>query len=120
VVAQRQYGSTRRGLISWILQRLSALYLGIYLPWLMLRLGLGAPMAFTAWRAWLAGDMVRVGLLLFFLALVVHAWIGMRSVMLDYIKPLGIRFTVATLTGLALMVCSAWFVSVLYRAGAVT
>jgi len=119
VVARRQYGSTRRGLVSWILQRISAVYLGLYIPWLALRFAIAPAPDFAAWQRWLAGDAVRVGLVLFFAALVVHAWIGMRSVLFDYVKPIGVRFTVSVLVGLVLAASSVWFVNVLYRAGGV-
>ncbi len=58
---------------------------------------LNAPADFVAWRAWVIQPWVSIGLFLFIAALVLHAWVGIRDVLIDYVHPLGIRITLLTL-----------------------
>jgi succinate dehydrogenase / fumarate reductase membrane anchor subunit len=44
----------------------------------------------------------------FILALVAHAWVGMRDVILDYIKPVGLRLALLSLTAVLLAGSSLW------------
>lgn len=101
-------GSAHRGLGEWLLQRLSALYLAGFLFWLFVRLSLSPVSGYVAWKTWFAGGAVRLAFALFFLSVLVHAWVGMRSVFLDYFRPLWLRFTVQLVTALSLLALAFW------------
>jgi succinate dehydrogenase / fumarate reductase membrane anchor subunit len=58
--------------------------------------------------------LVRILSLLFCLAVFYHAWIGVRDVLMDYIKPLSIRLSLQVVVCLFLIVCSIWTVSILW------
>jgi succinate dehydrogenase / fumarate reductase membrane anchor subunit len=49
------------------------------------------------------------------IALCYHAWIGIRDIWMDYVKPTGIRLTLHVLTLLALVGYAAWTVQILWR-----
>src|SRR4029079_6454043 len=51
------------------------------------------------------------------LALLWHAWIGMRDIWMDYVKPAGLRLALEVLTVLVLVGCAAWLFEVLWGAG---
>ena len=81
----RHLGSARDGLKEWRLQRLTALALiplGLYFAASMLRLATSDQM--TA-AAWLASPVPALLTILFVLALLAHAVVGLRSVLLDYV-----------------------------------
>lgn len=109
----RDGGSAHRGLGEWLAQRLSAVYLAGFLLWLTVRLGLMPPSGHAAWKAWMAGGFVRLAFALFFLSLLLHAWIGMRSVFLDYLKPLWMRFLAQAVVGAGLIACAFWAAQIL-------
>jgi succinate dehydrogenase / fumarate reductase membrane anchor subunit len=93
---------------AFVLQRLSALVLLAYVTAAALRLAFGPPPTFQAWQTW-AGQPLGAGVLLVLAgALIVHAWVGIRDVVLDYIHPLGLRLALlgAAATGLAAL--AAW------------
>ena len=48
-------------------------------------------MSYEAWSGMFAGGFMRFMTFLFFLALFYHAWVGIRDIYMDYIKPVGIR-----------------------------
>lgn len=113
----RTAGSAHSGLGEWLLQRLSALYLAGFLLWFLACLLLAAPADFSAWKAWFAGGGVRLAFAGFFLSLLLHAWVGMRSVFLDYLKPLGVRFAAQVFTAAALLAMAFWAVQILLVEG---
>ena len=45
-----------------------------------------------------------------------HTWVGMRDVILDYVKPLAIRIFALTLLGLFLTGLGTWVIRILWTA----
>jgi succinate dehydrogenase / fumarate reductase, membrane anchor subunit len=81
----RHLGSARDGLHEWRLQRWTALALiplGLYFAASMLRLATSDQI--TA-AAWLASPLVALLVILFVLAGLAHALVGLRSVVADYV-----------------------------------
>ena len=81
----RQLGSARNGLGEWRLQRLTAVALiplGLYLAASILRLATSDQ---TTAAAWLASPVPALLVMLFVLAAIAHALIGLNSVLLDYV-----------------------------------
>jgi succinate dehydrogenase / fumarate reductase membrane anchor subunit len=97
----RHLGSARDGLQEWRLQRRTALALiplGLYFAASMLRLATSDQM--TA-AAWLASPVAALLVILFVLAALAHALVGLRSVLVDYVH------TRARLVAAALLVRGA-------------
>lgn len=101
---------------AWIVQRLSALYLFAFLVFVLARSGSApSPWTYESWRVWLHAPGVTVGVLLFFVALLLHAWVGVRDVMLDYVHALGMRSALLSLVGLGEVAVAAWVLVILFR-----
>ena len=90
---------------AFVLQRLTALVLLAYVAGSALRLALGAPVALEQWRAWAARPAGAALIALLAAALLLHAWVGVRDVVLDYVHPFALRLAVlaAAATGLAFL-----------------
>jgi succinate dehydrogenase / fumarate reductase membrane anchor subunit len=97
-----------------VLQRLCAWVLLAYVAGTALRLALGPPPSFSGWQAWSAQPLGAVLLLVLAGAVLVHAWVGLRDVALDYVRPLGLRLAVlgAAATGLAALALWTVFIVV--------
>jgi succinate dehydrogenase / fumarate reductase, membrane anchor subunit len=81
----RQFGSGRDGLGEWQLQRKSALALiplGLYFVGSMVRLATSDE---TTAAQWLSSPVPALLTILFVIALFMHAVVGLRSVLLDYV-----------------------------------
>ena len=81
----RQLGSARDGLSEWRLQRWTALALiplALYFAASILRL---ATSDHASAAAWLASPVPALLVILFVLAAIAHAFVGVRSVLLDYV-----------------------------------
>jgi succinate dehydrogenase / fumarate reductase membrane anchor subunit len=49
------------------------------------------------------------------MSLLFHAWIGVRDIWMDYIKPVSIRLTLHVLTALWLIACFGYTAQILWR-----
>jgi len=101
----------------WLAQRATAVVMALYT---LLLLGVAmyqGGIDYATWTALFAHPAFRIATLLFGLALLWHAWIGMRDIWMDYIKPAGLRLTLEVLTVLVLFAYAAWLVGVLWGAG---
>ena len=96
------------GLKAWAIQRLTAIYVGLFTLYLIAVLLFAAPEGYTAWKAWIGSPLVSVALLLFVVSVLMHAWIGVRDVLIDYVHPIAIRATLLGLIALSLIAMGLW------------
>lgn len=105
--------SSRTGLGEWLLQRLSALYVAGFAVYVAVLLLAFPPADYSAWRGWLGSGPVRLASGLFVVLLLIHAWIGMRSVFIDYLHPLWLRLGALALTAVGLLALALWSAQIL-------
>lgn len=113
----RVTSSSHAGLSEWLLQRMSAIYLGFFIIYISTRLTFWPINDFEHWHSWLGSPFVRIAWLLAFASLLLHAWIGMRSVLLDYLKPFQLRFIVSMIFATGLIASGFWVIDILYGQG---
>lgn len=106
-------GSAQAGLGEWLAQRLSAYYLAAFTCWIVLKLGMSPPADYLAWKLWFAPGATRMMFALAFLSLLVHAWVGMRSVFLDYLHALWLRIAAHFLLAGILAMLAFWAAQIL-------
>lgn len=99
---------TASGLKAWAIQRLTAIYIGLFIIYFIGALILSPPADFAAWKAWMGSPLVSVAMLLFVVSTLMHAWIGVRDVLIDYIRPIAIRATVLGVVALSLIAMGLW------------
>jgi succinate dehydrogenase / fumarate reductase membrane anchor subunit len=114
----RTAGSAHRGLGEWLVQRVTALYLAGFTLYLVVYFALYPIPDHAAWRAYFAAGPVRLAWALAVLGTLLHAWIGLRSIYMDYLHPLWLRFGVMMLTALALLALGLWAIEILLLAAA--
>jgi succinate dehydrogenase / fumarate reductase membrane anchor subunit len=98
----------------WMIQRVTAVVMVVYSILILGFFLVHGAVAFADWKQLFQNQFVRILSLLFFLAVFYHAWIGVRDVLMDYIKPLSIRLSLQVVVCLFLIVCSIWTVSILW------
>jgi len=102
------------GFRAWVLQRISAIYLGLYVIYMIGMFIIAPPSDFEMWRSWMSNPVNGVGLLLFFVAMQIHAWVGVRDILIDYVHPLMIRMTLLTITALSLIGSGLWVARIIF------
>jgi succinate dehydrogenase / fumarate reductase membrane anchor subunit len=99
--------------MEWLLQRVSSLYMAGFVVYIVVYFSIVPIHDFVAWKAWFASGFVRMAWALFFLSLLVHAWIGLRSIYMDYLHPLWLRLSISLLTAFGLVALGLWSAQIL-------
>ena len=102
------------GLRDWLIQRISAVVMAIYSMLLVAYLMLQPRLDYDTWIALFSSLPMRSFTLLFLLSLYYHAWIGIRDIVMDYIKSAAARLIIHVLVILALILYSIWSVQILW------
>lgn len=102
------------GLRAWLVQRVSAVYMLFFITYLLIHFLVEPPTSYLAWHDWVLGRGVSVAASIFWLALLAHAWVGVRDVVMDYIHPVAVRGLVLALLGLGLTGIGAWAIRILW------
>ena len=105
------------GIRPWITQRLSAVFmvLGIFL--FTIKIAAGNTDSYSAWAGWMTDPIWVVFIIVFWLSLFAHAWVGTRDVIMDYIHPDGLRFAVLALFGFYLIAMTIWMLKIFFMVG---
>ena len=96
------------GLRAWVLQRISAVYLAVFTFILLGYFLIEPPADFAAWRGWVVRPWVSIGRLLYIASLILHAWVGIRDVLIDYVPVLALRLTLLSVFALLLLGSGLW------------
>jgi succinate dehydrogenase / fumarate reductase membrane anchor subunit len=104
------------GLTGWLAQRVTAVVMALYTLLIVAVFLFARPVDFASWKALFGYGWMRIATLLFFVSLFAHAWIGVRDILMDYIKPTGLRLALEVLVILALVSYGAWAAQILWRA----
>ena len=88
------------GLRPWVIQRVSAVYIVLFIVYALYCFLAADFVAYKPWKDWLYNPFNTTVVAIFIIALLFHAWIGMRDVVLDYVHNIMLRiFLLAILLG---------------------
>jgi succinate dehydrogenase / fumarate reductase membrane anchor subunit len=76
---------SRNGVADWLVQRVSAVVLGVYFIGLLGYLLMNADLDYAQWQALFSTTWMRLASLLALISLCAHAWVGMWTVSTDYL-----------------------------------
>lgn len=106
------------GLGDWLAQRLTAVILAVYtlifIVYLVVVVRANGSLGYDEWAGMFVPLWMKVLTLIAFLALLYHAWIGMRDVWMDYVRPTGLRLGLLLVTILWLIYCAIFAVQILW------
>jgi len=110
VIVGAHYGTR-----DWLAQRVTAAVMAVYVVVVLALVASRAPFTYESWKGLFTHGGMRVATLLFALSLAWHAWVGMRDVWMDYVKPVGARLLMQVFTIVWLVGCAGWAIQVLWR-----
>lgn len=120
-MASIQHGSKRLavgasyGLRDWLVQRVSAILMLLFTLVLLVRLLMPGELGYARWAGIFAAQWMKMLTFMVVLAMAWHAWVGMRDIWMDYVKPVGMRIVLHVATLAWLVGCVGWAVQVLWR-----
>ena len=115
------YGSKRvvvgagYGMRDWLSQRATAVVMALFTLILLVQLVLPGPMGYDRWAGIFSAQWMKVLAFVAIVSLLYHAWIGMRDVWMDYVKPAAMRLVLQVFTIVWLTACAGWGIQVLWR-----
>jgi succinate dehydrogenase / fumarate reductase membrane anchor subunit len=102
------------GVKDWLAQRVTAIVMAVYTVVLLVSFLTAHDFSYEGWAALFARQWFKLFSLVTLFGLFYHAWVGIRDIWMDYIKPVGVRLTLQLLTVLWLIACAAWTVQILW------
>lgn len=115
------YGSKRvvtgahYGMRDWLSQRITAVLMALYTGLLIVQVLMPGEMGYDKWAGIFSAQWMKLLSLVVFVALAWHAWVGMRDIWMDYVKPVAVRLTLQVATMVWLVGCTGWAIQVLWR-----
>lgn len=115
------YGSKRMvvgahyGLRDWLAQRVTAVLMAIFTIALIVQVLLPGEMGYDKWAGIFSAQWMRLLTFVTIVALAYHVWVGMRDVLMDYVKPVGVKLVLQVATLVWLVGCAGWAIQVLWR-----
>ena len=101
------------GLRAWLVQRVSAVYMLFFIVFLLSHFIIDPPKSYLAWQGWMLSPGISIATSVFFAALLVHAWVGVRDVIMDYVHPIAVRILVLVSLALGLIAIGVWVIRIL-------
>ena len=116
------YGSKRivvgahYGLRDWLAQRVTACLMALFTLIVLAQvIFTKGPLGYNQWAGIFSAQWMKVLTFTIIIALLYHAWIGIRDIWMDYIKPVGLRLSLHVLSIVWLVGCAGWAIQVLWR-----
>ena len=98
----------------WLAQRITAiimlLFSVVFLGFFIVK----GSVSYGEWKQLFSNQAMRILTLMFFVAVFYHAWIGIRDVLMDYIKPAGIQLALEVGVIVFLVGCTIWSGAILW------
>ena len=102
-----------QGMRAWLLQRLSSVYMAVFIVTVLVWYLVTDTVSYSAWRELMGQPVVAVAVVLFFCSLLIHAWVGMRDVLIDYVPIMGLRLVILLGIAVFLVAMGIWVAFIL-------
>ena len=99
---------TGNGLKDWLIQRITAVYMIVYIVAVTIWFTLNSPFKYSDWFMWCHSPLLQVSTMLMLFFLLLHAWIGLWTVTTDYIKCTALRVCTQSAIGIFLIGQFIW------------
>jgi len=117
VTSKRIVVGAHYGWRDWLVQRVSAVVMALYTLLVLGLLMWHGGLDYAAWKATFAYEPFRLVTFVFMLSLLWHAWVGIRNIAMDYLKPASVRLTFEVVVIVLLIGYVGWTIQVLWGAG---
>ena len=103
------------GFRDWLSQRVTASLMALFTVTLIVQVLLPGPMGYDKWAGIFSSQWMKVLTFVVIVSMLFHVWVGMRDVLMDYVKPVAVRLTAQVGVIVWLVGCVGWAVQVLWR-----
>jgi len=103
------------GLRDWLSQRVTAALMALFTLALIVQVLMPGPMGYDKWAGIFSHQWMKVLTFVVIVALLVHVWVGVRDILMDYVKGVGVKLALQVATIVWLVGCAGWAIQVLWR-----
>lgn len=103
------------GLKDWLMQRVTAVVMALVTVVFGVFLVMHPGLQYEDWQSFFAYQSVRILSLLFLLSLLLHAWVGVRDIFMDYVQCTSLRLGLQIASIVALVSYGLWAIAILWR-----
>jgi succinate dehydrogenase / fumarate reductase membrane anchor subunit len=115
-VVMQIFNKSFHGLRDWLLQRATAVMMAVCSVLIVAVCLISKPASYAEWKSLMGAGWLKLITFLFLLSLFTHAWLGVRDVLIDYVKPVRIRQALQSIAAISLIYYTAWSVQILWNA----
>ncbi len=116
------YGSKRivvgahYGLRDWLAQRVTAVLMALFTLLVLAQIIFSkGPLGYDQWASIFSAQWMKVLTFTVIIALLYHAWVGVRDIWMDYVKAVSVRLSLQVFSIVWLVGCAGWAIQVLWR-----
>ena len=115
------YGSKRvvvgahYGLRDWLVQRATAVLMALFTVVIVVQCLTPGEMGYDKWAGIFAHQWMKVLTFVMIASILWHAWVGVRDVLMDYVKQMAARLVLQVAAIVWLVGCAGWALQVLWR-----
>ncbi|MEO5699593.1 MAG: succinate dehydrogenase, hydrophobic membrane anchor protein [Casimicrobiaceae bacterium] len=102
------------GSMEWLAQRVTAVVMVVYTFGFLGVLLWHGGLDYATWNGLFASNLFRLLSFLFMVALLYHAWIGVRDIYMDYLKSIGLRLFAQVVSIAVLVAYLGWAIQILW------
>lgn len=113
-MVRREVVGAHYGLRGWLVQRMTAVFITVYLLLFFGILLLTPGMDLARWQTLWGNAAFKVATFVALLSVFLHTWVGMRDIIMDYARPTAVRLTLEVLVIGALVVYAGWSIQILW------
>jgi len=103
------------GLRDWLSQRITGVVMALFTVAVIVQILLPGEIGYDKWAGMFARQWMKVLTFTVIVSLLIHAWVGMRDIWMDYVKAMGWRLALQAATIVWLVGCAGWAIQVLWR-----
>jgi succinate dehydrogenase / fumarate reductase membrane anchor subunit len=113
-VVKRTVVGAHYGLRDWLMQRVTAVVIALFALFMAGVVLLTPEMDYATWKGLFAHTAFRIFAFLAIVSLLLHAWVGVRDILMDYIRPTGMRLALQVVVIVLLVVYLGWAIHILW------
>ena len=103
------------GLRDWLSQRITAALMALFTLLVIVQVLLPGSMGYDKWAGIFSHQWMKVLTFVVIIAMLIHVWVGVRDVLMDYVKAVGAKLTLQVATIVWLVGCAGWAIQVIWR-----
>jgi succinate dehydrogenase / fumarate reductase membrane anchor subunit len=113
-MVKREVVGAHYGLRDWLVQRITAVIMVMYTAIILSVLAALPRIDYWQWKVVWQTPIVRYASVLAVICLLLHVWVGVRDIFMDYIKDPALRLTLYVLAIAALAWYGVWAIQILW------